>query len=211
MRGPVCWLADRGWTELQGDKEIDITAWEDVNEGVGATRSIRFMAALEVSSRQPLDEGPVHEASQSIGFKPCGALLGSCGVGGAGPACGAVECPGAEAAAAAGVRPARHDPRDVVQHGERACRRLLHVRGRQLTTLALQASAVDSESHALLAGRVWHRVEDRWVMRTVTDSEGRLSGVSMQTSYEVKFTKGTLFRMVIESRSKTDTLNFHQK
>jgi hypothetical protein len=34
--------------EQQGDREIEVSPWEDVNQGIGATRSIRFVANLEV-------------------------------------------------------------------------------------------------------------------------------------------------------------------
>lgn len=43
-----------GWcTEARGDREIEVTPWEDVNQGIGATRSIRFVANLEVGHTNP--------------------------------------------------------------------------------------------------------------------------------------------------------------
>jgi tRNA U55 pseudouridine synthase TruB len=48
-------------------------------------------------------------------------------------------------------------------------------------------------------------VEDRWVIRAEE------KGVQMETTMEVKFSKGTYLRKIIESRSKGDMLTFHQK
>jgi hypothetical protein len=36
------------FSESQGDKEISISPWEEVSQGVGFTRTIRFTAKLEV-------------------------------------------------------------------------------------------------------------------------------------------------------------------
>jgi hypothetical protein len=52
-------------------------------------------------------------------------------------------------------------------------------------------------------------VEDRWVIRGVGEAENRR--LSIITSLEVKFTKGTLLRSMIESRSRSDVLAFHKK
>lgn len=47
-------LSVLGWcTEARGDTEIEVTPWEDVNQGIGATRSIRFIANLEVRGHRP--------------------------------------------------------------------------------------------------------------------------------------------------------------
>ena len=36
-------------TEAHGDTELEMTPWQEVNQGVGATRSVRFVAPLEVA------------------------------------------------------------------------------------------------------------------------------------------------------------------
>lgn len=36
-------------TEWEGDTEIEVTPWQEVNQGVGATRTIHFFTSLEVS------------------------------------------------------------------------------------------------------------------------------------------------------------------
>lgn len=41
--------------------------------------------------------------------------------------------------------------------------------------------------------------------------DGEPRRVSLVTSLEVKFSKGTLFRSMIESRSRSDVLAFHKK
>lgn len=37
--------------EANGDKELEVSPWQEVNQGVGATRSVRFVAPLEVRVR----------------------------------------------------------------------------------------------------------------------------------------------------------------
>ena len=37
--------------ESHGDKNIEVTPWQEVNQGVGATRNIRLMTPLEVRAR----------------------------------------------------------------------------------------------------------------------------------------------------------------
>lgn len=34
--------------EWEGDSEIEVTPWQEVNQGVGATRTIHFVTSLEV-------------------------------------------------------------------------------------------------------------------------------------------------------------------
>ncbi len=55
-------------------------------------------------------------------------------------------------------------------------------------------------------------VEDRWVVRPLRVGEGGdQGGLSIETSFEVKFVKSTFFRKIIESRSRADTLQYHRR
>lgn len=55
-------------------------------------------------------------------------------------------------------------------------------------------------------------VEDRWVVRPLRTGEGgEQGGLSIETSFEVKFVKSTFFRKIIESRSRADTLQYHRR
>ena len=50
-------------------------------------------------------------------------------------------------------------------------------------------------------------LEDRWVVRPLDPAE---EGLHIQTSFEVKFVKSTFFKKIIESRSRADSLSYHQ-
>lgn len=50
-------------------------------------------------------------------------------------------------------------------------------------------------------------LEDRWVVRPLDPAE---EGLHIKTSFEVKFVKSTFFKKIIESRSRTDSLSYHQ-
>ena len=55
-------------------------------------------------------------------------------------------------------------------------------------------------------------LEDRWVVRPLPAGEGGDGGgLSIETSLEVKFVKSTFFRKIIESRSRSDTLQYHRR
>lgn len=49
-------------------------------------------------------------------------------------------------------------------------------------------------------------MEDRWVISPLEHG-----GLLIRTSFEVRFVKSTFFKKIIESRSRTDTLSYHQK
>jgi len=55
-------------------------------------------------------------------------------------------------------------------------------------------------------------LEDRWIVRPLPVGEGGDGGgLSIETSFEVKFVKSTFFRKIIESRSRADTLQYHRR
>lgn len=57
-------------------------------------------------------------------------------------------------------------------------------------------------------------LEDRWVVRPLPASEAPTrteAALSIETSFEVRFVKSTLFKKIIESRSRADTLEYHRR
>ncbi|EWM25093.1 hypothetical protein Naga_100016g6 [Nannochloropsis gaditana] len=134
--------------EWQGDKDVEVSPWQEVNQGVGATRVVRFVSSLE-----GLPVGP---------------------------------------------------PTALVMQLQRV--RVFGQHGMVLETSSSMENVPAGDCFTL---------EDRWVVRPLPASEAptrtEAGALSIETSFEVRFVKSTLFKKIIESRSRADTLEYHRR
>lgn len=170
-------------TELQGDKELQISPWQEVNQGVGATRSVRFVAPLEVrpyrrrhSEPPPLPLSVLHTPPPCPCPCPCPS-----------------PCPPNEQGLPVGppTAPVLQQQRVRVfgQHG-----------------MIWEASSTMENVPAADC----FTLEDRWVIAPSNREAPGEGGLRIHTTFEVRFVKSTFFRKIIEGRSSKDTLHYHK-